>query len=282
MTSGDGVPLRVVSYNVRDLLDDRDAVAHVLRTLRCDVACLQEVPRRWFQRPAVDRLARETALRWASGGRTSGGTAVFVGRRVDLVHAQAFRLPVPGPLTRTRGAATATVAIDGAGLTAVSVHLPLSAAQRVAHARTVRARLAAAPAFPGGPTSLVVAGDLNEPPGGGAWSVLGAGLVDAAVLGGAAVSTFTARSPRRRIDAVLVSPDVVVGAVDVPGSGDAGAGALQLDVSLDDLRSASDHLPVVVDLWLRRSVTPAGAPPLGPPPDGPPPESVSPGGSSRG
>lgn len=257
MTLGDGVPLRVVTYNVRDLLDDRDAVAHVLRSLRCDVACLQEVPRRWFQRRAVDRLARETALRWASGGRASGGTAVFVSRRVTLAHAHAFHLPVSGPLTRTRGAAAATLTIDGATLTAVSVHLPLSPAERVTHARIVRTRLAAAPALAGGATSLVVAGDLNEPPGGDAWGVLGAGLEDAAALSGVAAPTFTARNPRRRIDAVLVSSDVAVRAVHVPGSG----GDDGPDVSLDDLRSASDHLPVVVDLLLARGVSSSGSSP---------------------
>lgn len=257
MTSADAVPLRLVTYNIRDLLDDRDAVAHVLRSLRADIACLQEVPRRWFQRRAVDRLARETALRWASGGRTSGGTAVFVSRRVALTHAHAFRLPVAGPLTRTRGVAVAVVTIDGAALTAVSVHLPLRPAERVTHARMVRARLAADPALAGAATSLVVAGDLNEPPGGDAWSVLGAGLGDAAVLSGVPLPTFTARSPRRRIDAVLVSPDVAVRAVHVPGSG----ADDEPDLSLDDLRSASDHLPVVVDLLLPRGVSSAGSSP---------------------
>ncbi len=250
------VPLRLVTYNVRDLLDDRDAVAHVLRSLRCDVACLQEVPRRGFQRRAVQRLARETALRWAAGGRTSGGTAVFVGRRVELVGADAFRLPVAGPLTRTRGAAAATVALDGARLTAVSVHLPLRADERVAHARQVRARLAAVPGGASGSASLVVAGDLNEPPGGPAWAVLGDGLRDA-VLDRRAAPTFTARQPRRRIDAVLVGPGVAVVDVRVPGSGEGDDPDPRLaDLTLDDLRAASDHLPVVVDLLLLRQSGP--------------------------
>jgi endonuclease/exonuclease/phosphatase family metal-dependent hydrolase len=234
MSSG-GVALRVASYNVRDLKDDRDAVAAVLRTLRCDVVCLQEVPRRWVERPRVRRLAREAALRWACGGRASGGTAVFVSRRVDLVGAAAFRLPVTGPFTRTRGVAVATVRLASATLTVASVHLPLDAEQRVTHARIVRAYLASQPAPGGAPTSLVVAGDLNEPPGGPAWVVLGVGLLDVAA-GPDAAPTFPARQPRRRIDAVLVSDGVQVTDVPVP------------DCSLDDLRSASDHLPVLADL----------------------------------
>jgi endonuclease/exonuclease/phosphatase family metal-dependent hydrolase len=244
------VRLRVVSYNVRDLLDDRDAVAHVLRALRCDVACLQEVPRRWFQRRGVSRLARETGLRWACGGRASGGTAIFVGRRLDVDAAGAFRLPVRAPWTRTRGAAVVTVSLDGVRLAAASVHLPLGPDDRVTHARIVRARLAALAPGAAGPSPLVIAGDLNEPPGGPAWEVLGAGLTDVALdatEGGAPAPTFTARRPARRIDAVLVGPGVLATSVRVPGSPtDAGFP----DVSVADLQSASDHLPVVVDLLL--------------------------------
>jgi endonuclease/exonuclease/phosphatase family metal-dependent hydrolase len=242
--------LRLVSYNVHDLRDDRDAVAHVLRSMRCDVACLQEVPRRWFERPRVSRLARECGLRWASGGRPSGGTAVFVSRRVDLVAATAFRLPVHGPFTRTRGAAIATVDLGAARLTAASVHLPLQPAQRVTHARMVRARLAANRAAGEGPTSLVIAGDLNEPPGGPAWAALGYGLTDAAAAHGEPAPTFTARRPVRRIDAVLVGPGARVGSVRVPGSVGVGVEGAWPGMTRDDLWSASDHLPVVVDLLL--------------------------------
>jgi endonuclease/exonuclease/phosphatase family metal-dependent hydrolase len=242
--------LRLVSYNLRDLTGDRDAVAHVLRSLRCDVACLQEVPRRWFQRGPVRRLARECGMRWVSGGRGSGGTAVFVGRRPDVVQVSAFRLPVRGLLTRTRGAATATVSLDGARLTAVSVHLPLRPDERVSHARMVRERTATLPASGAGPTSLVIAGDLNEPPDGPAWAVLGAGLTDAAGASGVRAPTFPSWRPARRIDAVLVGPAVRVAAVQVPGSTSSGSPGEVVGVTAQDLRSASDHLPIVVDLLL--------------------------------
>ena len=180
---------------------------------------------------------------------------MFVGRRVDLLATTAFRLPVPGPFTRTRGAASATVGLDGARLTAVSVHLPLQPAQRVRHARMVRSRLAASTAAGAGTVSLAIAGDLNEPPGGPAWAVLGAGLTDAAVADGSEPApTFTARRPRRRIDAVLVGSGVRVGSLRVPGStgGPAGGGRAGMwpDVTPHDLWSASDHLPLVADLLL--------------------------------
>ena len=48
------VPLRVVSYNVRELADDTAALARVLRAAAPDVVCLQEAPTRVlaFHKPA--------------------------------------------------------------------------------------------------------------------------------------------------------------------------------------------------------------------------------------
>jgi endonuclease/exonuclease/phosphatase family metal-dependent hydrolase len=238
--------LRLLSYNVHDLLDDADAVAHVVRSCRPDVACLQEVPRRSVTGRRVRRLARETGLRWTAGGRGSGGTAVFTSPRVDVLAASAGRLPVAGPFTRTRGYALARLS----GLTVVSVHLPLRAAERVAHAELVLDVLR------GQPQPWVVAGDLNESPDGAAWSVFGAALLDA--FGGtpagtsasgpaepgapASGLTYPARAPRRRIDAALVSPGVVVERCVVASADE--------HLSPADLQAASDHLPVLVDLRL--------------------------------
>jgi endonuclease/exonuclease/phosphatase family metal-dependent hydrolase len=81
---------------------------------------------------------------------------------------------------------------------------------------------------------VVLAGDLNETPGGGAWRMLADGLVD----GGAADNepTFPAREPGRRIDAILSDPRITVAGWRVVGT--------------DTARRASDHLPVVADLVL--------------------------------
>lgn len=227
--------LRVVSYNVRDLLDDREAVAHVVRSCRPDVVCLQEAPRRPFTLHRLRRLARETGLRWVSGGRTSGGTAVLVHPRLDVLHGEADRLPVAGWFTRRRGYALATVAAPGGGpLTVVSVHLPLRPGERVAHSRAVLARLAGlAPPY-------VVAADLNEPPQGPSWAALGEMLQDAAAAPGRSEATYPARAPRSRIDAVLVSGDVQVVDVHVAGA------AERLGREL--LARASDHVPLVADV----------------------------------
>ncbi len=223
-------PLRLLTWNVHDLLDDADAVAHALRSCRPDVACLQEVPRRPLTRHRVRRLARESGLRWVAGGRGSGGTAVFAGRAVDVLVGRSASLPVRTPLTRTRGYALARVRLAGsAPLTAVSVHLPLREGERLAHVRQVLAEV--------GPGPLVVAGDLNEPPSGPSWALLQRTLLDAGADG---PPTYPARDPRRRIDAVLVSADVGVEQIGVAGP--------EQGLWLADLRAASDHLPVLATL----------------------------------
>lgn len=228
--------LRLVSYNVRDLLDDREAVAHVLRSLRADVVCLQEAPRRWFDVHRLRRLALVTGLAQVAGGRWGGGTAVLVHPRLSVVHAETRRLPVAGALTRTRGYALATVAApDGARVTAVSVHLPLREAERVDHSRRVLAGLRAV-----GPPPYVVAGDLNEAADGPAWTTLGACVRDGADAV-ARQPTYPAHRPRHRIDAVLVSAGFDV-RVRVAGAVDG------LDAEV--LSAASDHLPLVAELVL--------------------------------
>lgn len=231
--------LRIVSYNVRDLLDDRDAVAHVVRSCRADVLCLQEAPRRPFTIHRLRRLAREAGLRPVAGGRASGGTALLVHPRLDVVRAEAERLPVAGLLMRRRGYALATVVAPGlVPLTVVSVHLPLRPAERVVHSRTVVERLAALP------PPFLVGGDLNEPPDGPSWSVLRDVLRDAAAALGRsdAAATYPAKAPRSRIDAVLVSPDLAVVDLHV-------AGRLE-GLDADVLARASDHVPVVADIRL--------------------------------
>jgi endonuclease/exonuclease/phosphatase family metal-dependent hydrolase len=124
-------------------------------------------------------------------------------------------------------------------VTVASVHLSLLPEERRAHARAVVSALRGL-----GPAPYVVAGDLNEPPDGPAWGEFGELVGDAAPTG---APTFPARSPRQRIDAVLVSAGVEIEAVRVPGPDD--------QVDPVDLALASDHLPVVADLL----VVPVGA-----------------------
>lgn len=225
-TGPDG--LRVVSWNVRDLLGDPLAVHRVLRGLAPDVACLQEAPRRPGSRWRIAALARACGLLYVAGGRACGGTAVLVSLRADVGAVRVVRLPVAGRTTRTRGAVIVEVGLPGTGRLAVAcVHLGLDARERLRHAAAVRA-LAGASGDP-----LVVVGDLNERADGPSWHAWGPDVVDPAPHAG---PTFPASSPRARIDAVLVAQQVEVLRYDDGGADPA------------DVRAASDHLPVLAVL----------------------------------
>ncbi len=219
-----------MTYNVHGLRDDLTALTTVVDELRPDVLVVQEAPKllRWRSRCA--RLARAAGLLYVAGGRTAGGNLLLAHPRT-VVHGHAEeRIPqrLRDPI---RGVVSATLAIGGTRFGVVGVHLSLSAAGR---ARDVDQVLATVRSY--GDLPVLVAGDLNEHPGGPSWRALtGAGLQDVA---GAQAPTFPAGEPRARIDAVFASAATVRGRfVDLPD--DAERRAL--------LARASDHLPVVVD-----------------------------------
>ena len=222
---GAGSPaLRVLSWNVHDLLGDPIAVVAVLRAAAPDVVCLQEAPRLWRTAYKLATLARSAGLLYVTGGRRSAGTALLCSMRAVVTGEAAVRLPTSGRLTRPRGLAHARVGLPGlAPLHVVSVHLGLTPEERAGHVAMIRDLVA-------GSRAAVVAGDLNEVPGGPSWRALGDVVTDPAP--GAPV-TFPVRGPDRRLDAVLTSPGVVVHEY----------ASWQPDEQV--LRRASDHRPVL-------------------------------------
>ncbi|WP_310740634.1 endonuclease/exonuclease/phosphatase family protein [Microbispora sp. H10885] len=248
-----GSVLRVATYNVRGLKDDRRALARVIRALRPDVLCLQEVPRlpaRRHGRPVFSRavpvslaaLARAAGLSVAAGGRLNG-TAVLTSPAVRLLRGEGRRLRWFTGLER-RAVAVAVVEKGRDRYAVCSVHLDLLAGARLSHAAEIVPILeGAAREFGAAP---VLAGDLNEPPGAPVWRFLAARYADcfAAAAGGSRTATgaapgggtFPARDPRMRIDAVFAGPGLTVlscGGADVPSG---------------DLAAASDHRPVVAEI----------------------------------
>ena len=227
--------VRVLSYNVRGLRDDVRALTEVVRRCRPDVLLVQEAPSllRWRSRCAA--LARECGLLYVAGGRTAGGNLLLVNQRVSVHGAGEHRIrqPLRDPI---RGIVSATLGVGRTRFGVVGMHLSLSTAGRE---REIREVLAVVRSFAGLP--VVVAGDLNEEPGGPSWRALAeGGLRD---LGGdqKAESTFPAGAPRSRIDAVFVTDDRMRGAeYGVPGDP-----ALRVD-----LVRATDHLPVLAGLDL--------------------------------
>lgn len=208
-----------MSYNVRQLKDDAAAVVAVLREAAPDVVALQEPPRGPLGRLRLERLAERAGLVPVVSGGGARTTAILARPDLPVTRTSAMRLPAP-PLRTRRGVAIA----DVGGLRVLSVHLGLSARERSRQLVRLMPIVAAAPA-------CVVAGDLNEPPGGPTWRRLGLHLRDLAAEAG---PTYPAGAPRARIDAVLASRGVV------------SSGARTLAGA--DVERASDHVPVVVDV----------------------------------
>ncbi|MGK5630613.1 endonuclease/exonuclease/phosphatase family protein [Streptomyces sp. URMC 123] len=229
--------IRVLSYNVRSLRDDRAALARVIRACHADVVCVQEAPRffRWRQHAA--RLARACGLFVLSGGAPAAGPLLLCSPRAIVERAEDVLLPhTPG--LHQRGFATAVVRFGAVRLTVLSCHLSLNADEREAQAGLLLERLAARDT-----PYAVAAGDLNDRPDGRAFRRLTAELQDAwATEPWGGEYTSTPADPHQRIDAVLATPGVEVLGCGVP-SGLPG-------ITRDDLVAATDHLPVLAALRL--------------------------------
>lgn len=240
--------LRVLTYNIRRLRDDAGAVRDVLAASRADVVAIQEPPRGPWGRRRLRNLAGSAGYRTVVLGGVARTAALLVREGVPCTGERAVRLrwyPTRRSLTR-RGFAMA----DVAGVRVISVHLGLGARQRAGHLITL---LQVVTSVTGG---CVVAGDLNEDPGGPSWRRLTLHLHDVGVT---SAPTFPSDDPRHRIDAVLISRAAVArsvrvlgvdtGAGDVEaGAGAASAGAVGIGLRADVVRRASDHLPVLADL----------------------------------
>ncbi|MEV4704873.1 endonuclease/exonuclease/phosphatase family protein [Actinoplanes sp. NPDC049316] len=224
-----GVPLRVLSYNVHGLRDDRAALTGLVRELAPDVVIVQEAPRRFRWRHKCAALADDFGMVVAAGGLPSLGNLLLVSLRVRVHDTWCLRYPLT-PGRHLRGAAFASCSVHGGRFTVSGSHLATDPAERPDQAALWKQALSEVE----GP--LVAGGDLNEGPAGGAWRTVADGLVDTAEPAGGTALTFPATLPRLRLDALFVSPDVEVARYEV--------------VDSEAARRASDHLPVVADLIL--------------------------------
>ena len=76
-------PLRLMTWNVRSLRDDRDAVVGVLRRAAPDVLFVQEAPRFFRARSKLAALARESDLVVVCGGQPAAGVAILSNLRMS-------------------------------------------------------------------------------------------------------------------------------------------------------------------------------------------------------
>ncbi|MER5773467.1 endonuclease/exonuclease/phosphatase family protein [Streptomyces sp. NPDC002039] len=232
--------IRVLSYNIRSLRDDEDALARVIRACEPDLVCVQEAPRFFRWRKHAARLASKCDLVVLGGGATAAGPLLLCSLRAHVEHTRDVLLPLRPGLHR-RGFATAVVRFGPAPGTRVGVlsaHLPLDAGEREEHAGLLLERLAGLDA-----PYAIAAGDVNEGPEGRAFGLLATELQDCRVVapwGGE--HTWLRSGAPRRIDAVFASKGIEVLGCGVP-TGLPG-------VTEADLRDATDHLPVLAALRL--------------------------------
>jgi endonuclease/exonuclease/phosphatase family metal-dependent hydrolase len=220
--------MRLMSWNLRSLRDNPDAVIRVIRTLRPDVLFVQEAPRFLRAQSKLAALARESSLVVAAGGKPAAGVAILVDLRVEVADARSLLLSKQYGLHQ-RGVAKATLTLLDRRWVAASIHLGLDDQERRKHAAEILQHLS------GHEAPVALGGDFNEPANEPARQLLMRGRWDP----GAAADepTFSARNPRRRIDAIVV-----------PDHWEAQSVSPLEIVDESDLLVATDHLPVIVDV----------------------------------
>jgi endonuclease/exonuclease/phosphatase family metal-dependent hydrolase len=224
--------VRVLTYNVHGLHDDRHALASVVREAAPDVVIVQEAPRRFRWRTKCADLAHSWGMVYAAGGLPALGNLIVTTQRIRVHQTWCVRYPLT-PGRHLRGAAFARCTVagpDGHELSFVvaGTHLATDDAERPRQAR----------AFTDAVTAItdpaIVGLDANETPGGPSWAVVADGRTDAAVARGDDRPTFPAARPTRRLDAVFVDPRWTVTRYDV--------------IATETALAASDHLPVLVEV----------------------------------
>ncbi|MFI8512393.1 endonuclease/exonuclease/phosphatase family protein [Streptomyces sp. NPDC085460] len=235
--------VRILSYNLRSMRDDEDALARVIRACDPDIVLAQEAPRFFRWRKHAARLAAKSELLVLSGGATAAGPLLLCSLRATVERTEDVLLPLTPGLHR-RGLATAVVRFGAVRLGLISCHLSLRADERYAQAGLVLDQVAAL-----GTPYTIVAGDLNEPPGGPAFTRLTRTLRDGwEVRPLGTEHTHPPTAPRQRIDAVLATDGVEFLGCGVPTG---------LDPA--DLTAATDHLPVLAAVRLQ-AASPASGP----------------------
>jgi endonuclease/exonuclease/phosphatase family metal-dependent hydrolase len=224
--------LRLLSYNIRSLRDDGDAVARVIRSVDPHVVCIQEAPRfvRW--RSTCAALARRSGLVIVGGGRPAAANLLMSSLSVDILRVEDVLLSKARRLHQ-RGVALAECSLRGSRFVVAGTHLDLEQPARVRHVRELQR---AVDVFAGGLPS-VIAGDVNDRPDSEVWALLTKARADVyAAVGPGTGFTYSARNPVRRIDGVFADARLQPRSASV--------------IDSDDVRVASDHRPVLVELEL--------------------------------
>ncbi|MER5215953.1 endonuclease/exonuclease/phosphatase family protein [Streptomyces sp. NPDC002838] len=235
-TESDGsAVIRVLSYNIRSMRDDTQALARVIIACAPDLVLVQEAPRFFRWRKKLARLAAASGQVILTGGGTAAGPAILCSLRATVERTEDILLPLTPGLHR-RGFATAVLRFGGARLGVLSCHLSLQKDERYDQAGMLLDRLAGMDV-----EHAVAGGDLNERPGGRTFARLTEGLQDCwATAPWGSGDTWTRTDPHQRIDAIFATKGIEVLGCGVP--------LAQPGVTESDLRAATDHLPVLAAL----------------------------------
>ncbi|MBI5498305.1 MAG: endonuclease/exonuclease/phosphatase family protein [Deltaproteobacteria bacterium] len=239
---GDAVELRAVSYNIAALSGGLPGVVETLRRLQPDVVALQEVDAGTARSGGVDQAR---AL-----GRALGMEAQFVSAMPHDGGQYGLALLARGTLTPLRTvrlprlhaeepriAQIASLRVGGLEWAVVNTHLAADwHAREPARVRALQARALQQALLDVGraDTPLLLLGDLNATPAEPPVAILAESLT----LLGPPVATYPARAPTRALDHALLRPGT-------------GLTRVRAEVRAEP-SAASDHLPLVVDLVLRR------------------------------
>ena len=225
--------LRLLSYNIRALRDDRDAVIRVIRAAAPHVVCIQEAPRFLRWRSTCAAIARRSGMVVVGGGRPAAGNLLLSTLAVDVLATRDVLFSKDAGLHQ-RGTALARLSLDGAPFAIAGTHLDLEAPPRERHVAELHAAIAA---FVPDSVPSIVAGDINDLPDSPSWAALAAVGQDAfGVVGSGDGYTYSATQPVRRIDGIFADPRVGVRHASV--------------IRSPDVRIASDHSPLLVELDL--------------------------------
>ena len=155
--------LRIVSTTLD--AGDEGALIDRVRPLSPDVLIVHDGPRRLRWRTRSADLAARLQLYYGAGGEESLGNLVLVSMRVTMVRSRAVRFPLT-PGRKMRGAVVAQASVAGVPFTVVGTQLAPDDDERLKQLAIVHSEVSAVE----GP--LILAADVNESLGAGAWAEL--------------------------------------------------------------------------------------------------------------